>query len=374
MHGSVRSRFVSVLKRARARRYPWSRIAGRLARPKAGQRYVRSVDVEGWALSLDSVPVTVSVEVDGRPFASLSTDRPSPYLTSLYSDRVASGRAGFYVSIPARALGAGARISVRAEAPSPDGARGASHLSLGSVRVRRSETALAHSRGSYGAEWDRAATSLADARIAVCGTADPADYAQSGEATARAIREWCSVMPSDVVVEVGCGTGRVGAHLAPHCARWIGADVSRAMLEHAGRALADHANVEFRLLNGADLDVFDSGSADVLYSTGVFMHLDEWDRYRYVAEAFRVLRDGGRLYVDSMNLLGDEGWALFLQMAEYDPLNRPTRISKASTPEELRNYACRAGFGDVHVLPGPLWVTVVARKPASLSHGDAPRA
>ena len=110
------------------------------------------------------------------------------------------------------------------------------------------------------------------------------------------------------MLEIGCGVGRVGASLAPRCARWIGADVSAEMLRHARAALAGHANVSLVHLNGVDLAGVDDASVDVAYCTGVFMHLDEWERYRYLAEAFRVLRPGGRVYVDNINLLSPEGW------------------------------------------------------------------
>jgi len=370
--GSIGGRFITVLKRARARRYPWNRIAGRLATPKRGQQFSRSVDVTGWTLSLDGAAMQVHVDVGGKTFASLQPDKPSPYLVPLYPELAGSRRAAFHVSIPAAVLGRRARISVRAEALPDAQRRQCQSFSLGAVRVLRSETAAPHQRGSYRVEWDRAAASLPDAQIAVCGTYDSTEYGESGMATAHAIREWCRVGPSDVVLEIGCGTGRVGAKLAPFCAKWIGTDISAAMLAHAQRSLAGLSNVELRLLSGVDLAVMDSQSADVVYCTGVFMHLDEWDRYRYVDEAFRVLRDGGRVYVDSMNLLGEQGWALFLQIAESDPLNRPARVSKASTPEELRHYVTKVGFIDVQVIPADLWITVVATKPRAAPDSPPP--
>ena len=103
-------------------------------------------------------------------------------------------------------------------------------------------------------------------------------------------------------------------------------------------------------------------SVDVAYCTGVFMHLDEWDRFRYVTEAFRVLRAGGRLYIDNFNLLSEEGWTLFESLCRLDPVARPANISKSSTPEELRLYATRAGFANVRVRTGGLWVSVFGEK------------
>ena len=114
-------------------------------------------------------------------------------------------------------------------------------------------------------------------------------------------------------------------------------------------------------LNGTDLHGIADQSVDVAYCSGVFMHLDEWDRYRYVVEARRVLKPGGRLYIDNFNLRSAEGWALFEDLYHLEPAARPPNISRSSTPEELLTYAERASFTDIRVLTRGLWVTVVGR-------------
>jgi SAM-dependent methyltransferase len=123
--------------------------------------------------------------------------------------------------------------------------------------------------------------------------------------------------------------------------------------------------VSFRQLSGLDLEGIPDESVDVAYCTAVFMHLEEWERFRYVTEMHRVLRPGGRAYFDSFNLLGDEGWGIFTRMAALDPAARPENIAKASTPEELRTYAERAGFEQIRWAAGALWVWVAAVKPGS---------
>lgn len=101
------------------------------------------------------------------------------------------------------------------------------------------------------------------------------------------------------VLEIGCGTGRIGAHIAPHCRRWTGADVSVNMLRFARRDLGALGNVNLVRLNGFDLTGVADCSQDAVYCSAVFMHLDEWDRFRYVQESLRTLRPGGRLFVDN---------------------------------------------------------------------------
>lgn len=135
------------------------------------------------------------------------------------------------------------------------------------------------------------------------------------------------------------------------------------MLRFAAESLKELTNVEFFKLNGFDLGGVDARSLDVVDSTGVFMHLDEWERYRYVADARRVLRPGGRVYVDNFNLMSDEGWTLFADLLRIDPTQRPANVSRHSTPQELETYLGRAGFEQVRVRTGGLWVTAVGVAP-----------
>ena len=218
-------------------------------------------------------------------------------------------------------------------------------------------------RAAYGTVWDSVASSLSNAQFSVAGTNDMAALLESGRSTADDVARETSIGASDTVLEIGCGVARVGASLAPRCREWIGADVSAEMLRHARTALAGRDNVSFVHLNGVDLAGVADESVDVAYCTGVFMHLDEWERYRYLAESFRVLRPGGRVYVDNINLLSPDGWTIFSQTMRMDPLARPVNVSKTSTPEELMWFAAQAGFVDVRSRGGTLWITVIARKP-----------
>ncbi len=212
---------------------------------------------------------------------------------------------------------------------------------------------------------DSVSSTLSDAQFSVAGTTDAAALRDSGRSTADDVATETAIGQTDTVLEIGCGIGRVGEVLATRCREWIGADVSAGMLRHARTALAGRPNVSFVHLNGVDLSGVGDASVDVVYCTGVFMHLDEWERYRYVEEAFRVVRPEGRIYVDNINLRSPEGWRIFTQIVRMDPLARPANVSKTSTADELSWFVTQAGFVDVRTRFGTLWITVVARKPAS---------
>lgn len=199
----------------------------------------------------------------------------------------------------------------------------------------------------------------------VSGTEDEAIFEASGAGTTEFLLNNVGIRESDVVLEIGCGVGRVGKHLAQHCRRWIGTDVSPKMLEFTAERLRGVSNVELVEISGNDLRPIHDGSIDVVYSTVVFMHLESWDRYGYVLEALRVLRPGGKLYVDNVNLCSDAGWAFFETHRKFPPSQRPDHISVCSTPQELQEYLKRAGFEDIQTVEGDELVAVWGRKPSA---------
>ena len=235
-------------------------------------------------------------------------------------------------------------------------------------RMLASTFALRHrwawtSRNDYKGTWNKLGFFEHDAKIGVAGLVDEAAIAATADETIERLRTTVGIERSDVILEIGAGVGRVGAALAPICQRWIGADVSRHMVAHMRRRLAHLGNVEAIEISGHDLAPVPSASVDVVYCTVVFMHLEEWDRFNYVAEGFRVLKPGGRMVVDNVNLCSDEGWAFFEHHRAFDPGRRKPSISKTSTPQEQEAYFRRAGFADVRQIePGP-WVVTHGVKP-----------
>lgn len=230
-------------------------------------------------------------------------------------------------------------------------------------RASRFYTVSVADRREYGRVWDSVAQTRSDAMYSVAGYNDEAEWERSGRSTADDIAAETGLTATDTVLDIGCGAGRVGVHVAPRVHKWIGADVSREMLGHTRAALGGAANVELIHLTGDGLPASLDGIVDVVYCTTVFMHLEEWDRYRYIQGAFRALKPGGRLYVDSFSLLSPDGWALFEAMAKLPPAERPPHISKASTPQELQTFVEKAGFQALRVRDGQLFVTINARKP-----------
>jgi SAM-dependent methyltransferase len=219
------------------------------------------------------------------------------------------------------------------------------------------------SRNEYKAVWNSVSKSEEEAKFAICGSTDEQIFQHSAPGTVAMLKRCVGVNKDDVILEIGCGVGRVGAALAPICREWIGTDVSENMINHLRRRLAAHPNVRGVTTSGFDLEGIDSGSVDVVYCTVVFMHLEEWERYSYIKEGYRILRPGGRMLVDNINLASELGWKFFEDHRAIPLHERPPQISKTSTPQELETYFQRAGFTDIrHELNDP-WVVTFGTKP-----------
>jgi SAM-dependent methyltransferase len=134
-----------------------------------------------------------------------------------------------------------------------------------------------------------------------------AEYVASGERSwAREAPVWgvfsvpeadLGVLPDDLTgqdaIELGCGTAYVSAWLARRGARVVGIDNSQAQLTTARRLQREHG-LHFPLLHGnAETVPYPDASFDFAISEyGVCLWADP---ERWVPEAARLLRPGGRL-------------------------------------------------------------------------------
>ena len=105
------------------------------------------------------------------------------------------------------------------------------------------------------------------------------------------------LLPSDPsgldAVELGCGTGYVSSWLARRGARPVGLDNSRAQLETA-RLLQAEFGLEFPLVH-ADAEAVPLAGGRFDFAISEYGASIWCDPYRWIPEAARLLRPGGRL-------------------------------------------------------------------------------
>lgn len=130
---------------------------------------------------------------------------------------------------------------------------------------------------------------------------------------------------ADVVVEIGCGLGRLTRALAARAGNVLALDVSPEMLCRARELNPELTNVQWMPGDGVSLAAIADGSADACLSHVVFQHIpDPAITLGYVAEMGRVLRPGG--------------WAGF-QISTDPAVHRPQRGRRTL----VRRLAARIG-------------------------------
>jgi SAM-dependent methyltransferase len=110
------------------------------------------------------------------------------------------------------------------------------------------------------------------------------------------------IAPTDSIVEIGCGVGRITRVLAERGAAVRAVDVSEQMLDCARRLNPGLGTVEWVLGDGETLAPIETSSADICHSFVVFQHIpDPRITLGYVREMGRVLRSGGIAFFQVSN-------------------------------------------------------------------------
>ena len=159
---------------------------------------------------------------------------------------------------------------------------------------------------------------------------------------------FAGLQPGEVVVDLGSGGGLdclLAAEKVGPSGRAIGVDMTDEMLALARKNAAETgtSNVEFRKGELEALPVADA-SADVLISNCV-INLSP-DKSKVFAEAWRVLRPGGRLVVSDIVLLQE-----LSEDVRQSSRSWCECMSGALRDEQELLGAEEAGFAEVHIVP-----------------------
>jgi SAM-dependent methyltransferase len=187
--------------------------------------------------------------------------------------------------------------------------------------------------------WDRSAG--VDSLTAILANGDERSFRTSGQAEAEALRPF--IDDDALVLDIGCGTGRVMEHLASWCREVHGVDISAKMVEQGRERLAHLPNVHFHHGNGYDLSGCEDASFDVVYSMVALQHMPRTVAYNYLLEAHRVLKPDGVLWFYVPNLLRDDAFAAFHHFAQPWFVEHPYPMN-FYTPQEVGRLVAAAGL------------------------------
>jgi SAM-dependent methyltransferase len=168
------------------------------------------------------------------------------------------------------------------------------------------------------------------------GSPDVERFWRGGEEALELLLEiaGASIEDGDVIVDIGCGLGRLSRAASARAARVLALDVSEEMLSRA-RSLNERLdNVEWIHGDGRTLQPIEDASVDGCVSIVVFQHIpDPAITLGYVREMGRVLRPGG--------------WAAF-QISTDERVHLPNQ----RTGKRMLSLVGRAPRGQHH----PAWM------------------
>ncbi|MGR6035612.1 MAG: class I SAM-dependent methyltransferase [Candidatus Nitrosoglobus sp.] len=229
---------------------------------------------------------------------------------------------------------------------------------------------------NYGSFWNQQAQTKEGAIAAVDGSIGENIVQLTGQWSARLVREALCLKGAERVLELGCGVGRIGRELAPHCGYWQGVDISSNMLEVARERLVGQENTGLCRLRRTSLEMFEDGSFDCAYSIAVFCHLDKEDLFLYLKELYRILNQNSLIYVETWNLAHPVGWRRWeLEVSNWARSDHSKRKDVARnqfcSPEEFSLYIQGAGLKTIACYTHSPWIQVIAAKDTAKLDIDA---
>jgi SAM-dependent methyltransferase len=164
--------------------------------------------------------------------------------------------------------------------------------------VDHSDRSLSREPAYWASAFDQAAGVSARASVALYSLGRPDLFCAITNELVSRMRAWKLLQPSHVILDLGCGDGRIIEAISPDVRLAIGLDVSRRMLGAARVRCAARSNVFFVLSSGLDLAMFSGEQFDAICAVDCFPYVVQSGlAARYLQESARILRPGGRILI-----------------------------------------------------------------------------
>ena len=148
-----------------------------------------------------------------------------------------------------------------------------------------------------------------EASVALYSLGNPQLLERATREVIAQLELWNVISQKRVVLDIGCGIGRVAAELAPRVKEVHGIDVSARMIETALRRTAALSNVRLMKSSGRDLHEFSDATIDAAIAVDTFPYLHQSGSQlvaNFCAETARVLRPGGDFVILNYAYTGDD--------------------------------------------------------------------
>jgi len=151
------------------------------------------------------------------------------------------------------------------------------------------------------------------------------------------------IRPGSVVLDLGCGIGRVSQFLVPHCTEVHGVDVSGRNIRLAREKCRGIKGLFFHKNNGRDIKLFADNTFDFAFATLMLQHLEKEDALSYLLEIHRVLKPGSSVYLDFLNILNTWNLKMFINHSKRYKYESVAKL-RYYTKNEVRALLNAIGF------------------------------
>lgn len=144
--------------------------------------------------------------------------------------------------------------------------------------------------------WNNAARDNAAWHVATGYETESPEFFESGKNEVDEFLRFAGVSlgKSDILLEIGCGVGRMTHRLAELAGTVIASDVSGEMLGRARANLGGHKNIRYQELSGSGELARADGEVTAIFSYITMQHVPTAAaQERYFTESLRVLAPGG---------------------------------------------------------------------------------
>jgi ubiquinone/menaquinone biosynthesis C-methylase UbiE len=114
--------------------------------------------------------------------------------------------------------------------------------------------------------------------------------------TKKTVIKYLKPTLTDVVLDFGCGVGRLSNHIAPLVKKVFGADKSTKMLKIASEINSSNKNVSYQHFNTYPLP-FENKSFSKIFTYWVLQHVDNNELKDTFRDFYRILQDNGMVYL-----------------------------------------------------------------------------
>lgn len=173
--------------------------------------------------------------------------------------------------------------------------------------------------------------------------------------------------PDGVVVDVGCGSGRLALPLASYLSEdghYTGTDVVPELVAYA-RRLANRPDWKFRVVDTLRIPA-PRDSADVVCFFSVMTHLRHEHSYIYLRAARRVVKPTGRIIVSFLEFAVPAHWAVHEANVQDPYADKP--LDQFLSRDALHAFADHLDL-DIVALHGGDELAIPLREPITMENG-----